>query len=149
MRFVCGTFPLVGEVWYPSAQRVRCLVDEYLDWHIAKIRTPCAQILASSVALRVPCSRGLAQLQAAAARLMDAVQEIENCWLADGRQYLCGAHPTIADLAAICDLETVEFLKPDHSTCPAFVAWRLRLRSRDSYKVAHEHLWPLVRSMGL
>eukprot|EP00277_Geminigera_cryophila_P046790 CAMPEP_0173069634 /NCGR_PEP_ID=MMETSP1102-20130122/8130_1 /TAXON_ID=49646 /ORGANISM="Geminigera sp., Strain Caron Lab Isolate" /LENGTH=105 /DNA_ID=CAMNT_0013937733 /DNA_START=102 /DNA_END=419 /DNA_ORIENTATION=- len=104
--------------------------------------------MATAVSLRVPSVRGLAQLQWASAAILDAVAQIEHIWLAPNTPYLCGSSPTLADVAAIGDLESVEFLQPDYSNNPRFIAWRDRLRSRASFKAAHEDFWPIIRLMS-
>ncbi len=51
-------------------------------------------------------------LQAASAELLGAISSIEQVWLGDGRAFLCGCQPSLADVAAVADLETAEFLHP-------------------------------------
>lgn len=48
---------------------------------------------------------------------MDSVHVLDSVWLSHGRSYICGDDATLADLAAICDIETVDFLNPDYSSC--------------------------------
>jgi len=43
MRFLCDSEGCLS-AWYPRSIRLRAKVDEYLDWHIAKIRTPSVQV---------------------------------------------------------------------------------------------------------
>ena len=51
-------------------------------------------------------------LQAASAELLGAIGSIEHVWLRDGRAFLCGSQPSLADVAAVADLETAELLRP-------------------------------------
>ncbi|KAJ1484690.1 glutathione S-transferase [Baffinella frigidus] len=148
MRFVCGHFPSLT-AWYPCDIRQRARVDEYLDWHLASIRVACSGIMFNALGLAhaAASSRVRSELRRAAAAFLEGVAALERDWLSQGHEYITGTTPTIADVIAICDLETVEFLAPDLEHLPHVTRWRNRMRRRPSFSTVSQELWVLTKDL--
>lgn len=120
LRYLCNKHEL--EDWYPSAPRARAMIDQWLDWGQSRLGPAVVDIVLNTVFL------GDKGDQAAIARGKQKMQELAPILAAglDGKDFLCGARPTIADLAVGASIAQLAFA---HAlpTEPAITAWQHRL----------------------
>jgi len=120
LRYLCTKHEL--ENWYPSKPPERAMVDQWLDWGTSRLGPAVVDIVLNKVFL------GDKGDPAAIARGEQKMQELAPILAAglDGKDFLCGARPTIADLAVGSSIAQLAFA---HAlpTEPAITAWQHRL----------------------
>lgn len=104
LRYLCNTRN-VADHWYPKDLRKRAKVDEYLDWHHTNLRAAHGSYFfrryaSPMMGKNIP----IAMIQEAIEMIERSLDKIENYWLADGRDFLCGPQISIADLCASAEI---------------------------------------------
>jgi glutathione S-transferase len=120
LRYLCVKHEL--EDWYPGAPAARAAVEQWLDWGTSRLTPAVIDIVLNKVFL------GDKGDPAAIARGESKLKELAPILAAglDGKDFLCGARPTIADLAVGSSIAQLAFAGavPDE---PAIGAWQQRL----------------------
>jgi glutathione S-transferase len=121
-----------GARWWPREPAERSLAERWMDWSQTTLqpdflmgvfwgfyRTPQAQRDEPAIRTKVAAC-------ASHFRLLDRVLE--------GRRYLLGDEPTLADIPAGTALYRYFTLEIEHPTVPNVAAWYERLRQRPAYR---------------
>ncbi|CAD7696504.1 unnamed protein product [Ostreobium quekettii] len=113
---------LVPDHWYPEDIRERAKVDSLLHWWHTTVRFGASSLVRERVlapVLGVPSliPREAFSTQArdavaalAAGSLCSALRVIEGHWLGQGREFLAGGRPCLADLLIASDLEQLRMM---------------------------------------
>lgn len=93
LRFLCDQHEL--ETWYPKTPMARARVDQWLDWNQCRLAEPVSQLVVNKVFLG---DKGDKQAIAQAEQRLPEVFAVLDRHL-EGRTYVAGDQPTIADLS--------------------------------------------------
>lgn len=132
LRYLCNAHA-PGSHWYPAAPRERGEVDAWLDIQQTGLATPQGRWFAALV--RTPPDKRDPAAIAAAAADAGKVWAMVDTKL-KGRDFICGAQPTIADLAFGPSVHRWFVLPIDRPDLPALRGWYDRLLTRKPF-VAH------------
>jgi glutathione S-transferase len=125
LRYLCNKHEL--ENWYPSKPSERAMVDQWLDWGTSRLGPAVVDIVLNKVFL------GDKGDPAAIARGEQRMEELAPILAAglDGKEFLCGATPTIADLAVGSSIAQLAFAQAVPSE-PEIGAWLQRVTAIES-----------------
>ncbi len=129
LRHICRTRGL--DAWYPEDPALRALVDQWLDWTQCRFARPTTLVFFNTV---IADPEETAHLIAEGKRLLDELAPILEGAL-DGRAWLVGEGPTIADLALVACLQNLEFVGARPSA-PAIDAWFARVNALEGVRAA-------------
>ncbi|SFI68307.1 glutathione S-transferase family protein [Albimonas pacifica] len=129
LRHICRSRGL--ETWYPEAPAARAKVDQWLDWTQCRFARPTSLVFFNTV---VADPEENAHLIAEGKRLLADLTPILEGALA-GREWLVGEGPTIADLALVSCMQSLEFVgaRPQG---PGIDAWFARLNAMEGVRAA-------------
>jgi len=125
LRYLCDTRPSLA-AWYPRAPRERAVVDGALDWHHATLRRGASTLVFLRFFRNVSAPpEEDKRVREAVDTLGAALAQLESYWLRDGRRFVSGALPSIADLVLACEISQLSLLSvpPDAA---ALLSPRLR-----------------------
>ena len=123
LRYLCVKHGL--DDWYPSDLKTRAAVEQWLDWGQCRLAPAVIDIVFNSLfagprADKAAIARGQERL-AELAPMLEAALE--------GRDYLTGDQPTIADLAVWANVFHLTLAKAAPET-PNIAAWLARMSAR-------------------
>lgn len=115
--------------WYPSAPKARAQVEQWLDWNQTRLGVEAAKIMinthfAGDNADKQAIEDGKAWLLKILP-VMDAALSKQP--------YLCGSHPTLADLAAATNMAYLEMCQCGTEKYPAIGKWYGLIKQRPSF----------------
>ena len=129
LRHICRTREL--EAWYPAAPALRAKVDQWLDWTQSRFARPTSLVFFNTV---VADPQETAPLIEEGKRLLAELAPILEDAL-QGRDWLVGEGPTIADLALVTCLQNLEFVGA-RPAGPAIDAWFARVNALEGVRAA-------------
>ena len=115
LRYLCNTRPGLA-AWYPSSPRERAVVDGALDWHHATLRRGASTLVFFRFFRNVSAPpEEDKRVKEAVDTLRAALGQLESYWLRDGRRFVSGEQPCIADLVLACEVSQLSLLsvQPD------------------------------------
>lgn len=116
LRFICDKHGL--DKWYPKDTLARARVDQWLDWNQCRLSPPLVQLVMNKVFLG---DKGDPKLvEQASERLADIFGVLENHL--NGRTFVAGDRPTIADLSIASNVFQLNFAGAV-PTSPNIGAW--------------------------
>eukprot|EP01088_Endostelium_zonatum_P005286 TRINITY_DN1683_c0_g1_i1.p1 TRINITY_DN1683_c0_g1~~TRINITY_DN1683_c0_g1_i1.p1 ORF type:complete len:225 (+),score=42.78 TRINITY_DN1683_c0_g1_i1:91-765(+) len=142
MTYLCTKHKLTK--WYPTDLKQRAKVDEYLNFHHNYTRYATADIFRPTLmALLMKGKTDFTPKKSE--RFEDALKVLEHN-LSQGHKFIVGDEPTIADLAAYCEFDQLEYLKlVDAKSFPPHVQqWINNMKSLPKHKESHEGLAKLA-----
>jgi glutathione S-transferase len=115
--------------WYPTDSRERAVVEQWLDWNLARLSPECGKIMYN--------------LHFAGDKRNEHAIEDGRRWLLrilpvmetalKQQPYLCGSHATLADLAVATNIAYLEFCRHDLGPYPAIRRWYDAIKARPSF----------------
>ena len=118
LRYLCEVNGL--EQWYPRGPQARAQVDQWLDWNQCRLGSVVVDIVLNSVFMgergdQAAIARGRERLPELLERIGDALE---------GRSYLVGEAPTIADLSLFSNIAHLGFadIHPQRASTQAWYA---------------------------
>ena len=117
--------------WYPVEPRSRAQVEKWMDWSASTFGP--ALFNAFWQLVRTPKGERDAALIADSARKTGDVLRIADAQL-EGRAFLCGDAPTLADICVGVNLYRWFELPLERPELPALRAWYERLKQRPPYR---------------
>ncbi|XP_060613878.2 glutathione S-transferase theta-3-like [Anolis sagrei] len=136
--------------WYPSDLQKRARVDEYLSWQHKGARQAGSKVFLIKALVPRFLGRPLPEEKLAAAikELDEVLAFFEEKFLGEGRPFIAGSQPSLADLVALVELmQPVASGHDIFASRPKMAAWRSRVEEavgRELFQEAHK---PLFDSM--
>ena len=131
MRYLASTRPNVPPDFYPADPRRRAEVEAASDWHHSVLRFGASRLVFGKVFGPLAGRPSSPEREAeAAAKLSQALDQLENYWLRGERAFVGGGGgPSVADLSCACEVEQLRFLGPAEwarlvEARPRVAAWR-------------------------
>eukprot|EP01012_Entosiphon_sulcatum_P015536 TRINITY_DN2048_c0_g1_i1.p1 TRINITY_DN2048_c0_g1~~TRINITY_DN2048_c0_g1_i1.p1 ORF type:complete len:378 (-),score=57.19 TRINITY_DN2048_c0_g1_i1:414-1526(-) len=100
LRYICNSYTL-NDSFYPVEARLRARVDMALDWRATRWYGNVAAVAYPILGYAEPDREAI---QKGKAGLKEDFQLLEKFWLADGRAFINGDEPSIADIAIVLPL---------------------------------------------
>ena len=127
LRYLCAKHGLTD--WYPEDLKDRAMVEQWLDWNQCRLVPSVADIVVNTLFRgdqgdRAAIARGKEKLEELAA-ILDAGLE--------GRQFLTGAKPTIADLSVASNITQLGLADAAPSQ-PNITNWYRRVSGIDGFR---------------
>lgn len=115
--------------WYPVEPKARAQVEAWLDWNHTRLGPEAGKIAFHTLILKD---------QGDPARIADGKKWLEKIFpvmeaTLQKQPYLCGAQPTLPDLAAATSMAYLEMCQYDLSPYPAVVKWYGAMKARPSF----------------
>ncbi len=129
MRFLCDAHGL--DAWYPKATMARAKVDQWLDWNQCRLMDPTTSLVVNKVILGDKGDQGA--VARAEARLTDVLGVLEAHL--DGREWVAGDGPTIADLSIASNIFQLGFAQATPTT-PHTSAWFQRVMELPGFRAS-------------
>lgn len=113
---------------YPTSVYHRAVVDRLLDWDLGSLYRAVSSIVYPQVFgdAKDPINEDLAALDRAT-RFLDDKQ------LGDGRAFLTGSAPTVADLSCAMTLSLLRLIRLELDDVPNMAAWQQRVSELDGF----------------
>lgn len=130
------------DFWYPQDPAKRALVNRYLHWHHGNLRRGFLVLFARIPGVKVAES-SVSEAQAIFNRSLRTMEE-----LLTANAYLAGPGPTLADLAAFCELDQHTVRGIDLSAYPKLQAWMKTIGALPGVKEVHDEMiqfWSALR----
>jgi glutathione S-transferase len=120
-----------GERLYPSAPRERALVERWMDWQLSTAGPPMGQLLFGLIRTR-PEQRDHAVIEAARRRALEAWTLVDDAL--DGRPYLAGGDPTLAEIVLGTLVYRWHAFTIERPPLKNLRAWYERMRERPGFR---------------
>lgn len=108
-----------GEAWYPAAPQARARVDQWLDWQALRLGRLAAQLARERHFKPGPAD---AAACAEAERLLGLILPELDMEL-KAAPFVCGAQPTLADIAIFTSVEFLQLARFELGSYPALCGW--------------------------
>mmetsp|Transcript_18897 Transcript_18897/g.26415 ORF Transcript_18897/g.26415 Transcript_18897/m.26415 type:complete len:221 (+) Transcript_18897:87-749(+) len=120
--------------WYPKDLVKRSKIESYLDWHHLNVRKAAAPLFFTLFVMKVdPQEQQIQQLQKDVAY---ALKCLDTVWL-QGKKFLGGDEPSIADLSALCELEQLTLINYDFAPYPNVTRWIADMEAIEGFSEVH------------
>ncbi len=121
--------------WYPAEPRARAVVDQWCDWNHTRLGPEAGKIMFNT---HFAGDQGNPQaIEDAKKWLVKILPVLEG--VLSRQAYICGDHPTLADLAAVTNLAYLEMCQYDLSAYPAVTQWFDTMKRRPSFAKTAPH----------
>ncbi|WP_270938591.1 glutathione S-transferase family protein [Falsiroseomonas oryzae] len=119
-----------GGAFLPADPRAAADAERWMDWQLASLNAPMTTIFFTWVRIPEP-----ERDYAAAGKARDAAERLWAMVEAQlaGKDFVCGAQPTLADIALGPYVHRWFALPIDRKPMPALAAWYERLKQRPGY----------------
>ena len=115
--------------WYPSAPKPRAQVEQWLDWNQTRLGTEAGKIMYHT---HFAGDKANKQALDDAKEWLLKILPVKDAALSQ-QPYLCGSHPTLADLASATNMAYLEMCQCDLSKYPAIGKWYDSMKQRPSF----------------
>ena len=115
--------------WYPSAPKTRAQVEQWLDWNQTRLGTEAGKIMFNT---HFAGDKANKQAIEDAKGWLQKILPVMDTALTK-QPYLCGSHPTLADLASATNMAYLEMCQCDLSKYPAIGKWYDAMKQRPSF----------------
>jgi len=111
LRYLAAKYS-VNDHWYPQDLKKRALVDNYLDWHHANTRKALATyIFTSSISpIMMGTTPNQSEITTLEKEVNTALFKLNEIFLKNTK-FINLDNPSIADLAAVCEVEQLRLVK--------------------------------------
>lgn len=116
--------------WYPKDLQARARVDQWLDWHQTRLSPPVSKIAFNT--LFVPEDKRDLQAMEAGRKDLTKILPVLDAAL-KGKAHVCGATPTLADLAMSTTFGYLSMCNYDLSPYAEITRWYRGLQKRPSF----------------
>ena len=129
MRFLCDAHGL--ESWYPKGAKARAKVDQWLDWNQCRLMDPTTSLVINKALLGDNGDKDA--IARAESKLVDVLGVLETHL--DGKDWIAGDNPTIADLSIGSNIFQLGFAQASPTT-PNTGAWFSRVMELPGFKAS-------------
>ncbi|POM57921.1 Glutathione transferase, theta class [Phytophthora palmivora] len=135
---------------YPKDAKVRAKINEFLHWHHTNTRLFTLNIFRPEIAKSVnnATPKDLAALEEKDALVAKEFNLLET-FLANNDYIAHTDFPTIADFAAYCEIDQLEFMGFEFSKYPKVSAWIARMKAMNFHDEVHQQLKEFVEKLNL
>lgn len=129
LRYLCAKHGL--DAWYPRDPATMARVEQWLDWNQCKLAPTVADIFINKVIMG---DKGDKEIQARGEKNLTKLATNLEAWL-EGRDYLAGDAPTIADLSLASNITQLTMAEAAPVT-PNIAAWYERVSAIEGFAKA-------------
>ena len=118
-----------ASTWYPTEPKARAIVEQWLDWNHTRLGPEAGKIMYN---MHFAGDKGNKDaIEDAKKWLVKILPVLEG--VLSKQSYICGAQPTLADLAIVPNIAYLEFCKYDLSGYSAIGKWYEAMKQRPSF----------------